>query len=292
MKSPCCLRLLLVAFLFVNGPTLAAKPREAEWIKVEEATKLDQPQTAIGLLKSIEAASFAGQAWAEGAKALAMRLTLEGKVTGDEAVRIDELAEAEGTAPAAVRPFLRLLCARWMLEYYQKNHWNLERRSSATDLSSADIRTWDASRMLDEIDRSFQASLADAPMLQTIPVAGFEYLLEPGELGDNLRPTLYDFIAHSALQSFAAAASPANPQGAFEIPADSPALDACAAFLVWHPQSTDPTARQLRALRLYQDRSPLDRLRRGTHHRACQPLPRLVPRRPQRMDAWQGHAHP
>jgi len=253
MKSSRCRRLLLLSLLFANGLALAAKPREAEWKKVDEATENDQPQTAIRLLKPIEAAAFADHAWAEGAKALAMRLTLEGKLAGDEATRICDLAESLATSPAAVRPFLRLLHARWLFTYYQNHYWKLEARSSATDLPSTDLRTWDASRMLDEIDRGFQASLADAPMLQAIPVAGFETLLEPAELGDNLRPTLYDFIAHSALQYYALEGSSSKPQGTFEIPAVSPALDASGAFLAWHPQSADPTATQLRALRLYQD---------------------------------------
>lgn len=62
MKSSRRLRLLLLSLLFASGPAFAAKPREAQWQKVDEATENDQPQTAIRLLKPLEAAAFAAHA--------------------------------------------------------------------------------------------------------------------------------------------------------------------------------------------------------------------------------------
>ena len=250
-------RLLVFTLLIALSIPASAAPREAAWKKVEEAIGNDQPQTAIRLLKPLESAAFAAKAWGEGTKALAMRLTLEGKSTNDAATRINDLAEEIATAPVAARPLLRLLHTRWLAAYCEDQGWRLSERSPSTDTTDTDIRTWDKSRLLREIDRCFEASLADKPILQQTPVAGFNALLDPGELGDKLRPTLYDFIAHSALQYNSNSALQylfwEHPQGAFEITANSPAFDAADAFLAWKPQSPDQNAPQLRVFRLYQD---------------------------------------
>ncbi|MEI6675693.1 MAG: hypothetical protein WCO57_10995 [Verrucomicrobiota bacterium] len=257
MKSSGFPRLLRFTLLIALSLPVSAAPRGAEWKKVEEAIGNDQPQTANRLLKPLESAAFAAKAWGEGTKALAMRLTLDGKSTNDAATRINDLAEEIATAPVAARPLLRLLHARWLAAYCEDQGWRLSERRPSTDMTDTDIRTWDKSRLLREIDRCFEASLADKPILQQTPVAGFNALLDPGELGDKLRPTLYDFIAHAALQCYSNSALLylfwEHPQAAFEITANSPAFDATDAFLAWKPQSPDQNAPQLRVFRLYQD---------------------------------------
>ncbi|MCX6876249.1 MAG: MG2 domain-containing protein [Verrucomicrobia bacterium] len=248
------LHVLIVPFLLASSLALSAAPREAEWKKVGEATENDQEQTAISLLKPLQTAAFAARAWGEGSKALAMRVALEGEIAGSQSAAIKKLTAEAATAPAEARPILRLLQARWLLAYYQENRWEFASRSATTVSSDDDFETWDISRILVEIDRRMQDSLADKPALQKIPIAEFTELLKPGDLGDELRPTLYDFIAHSALEFYSMEeVAVAKPQDAFEIETDSAAFDSTAAFLAWHPQPPDPSSPKLRALQLYQD---------------------------------------
>ncbi|MCH1922513.1 hypothetical protein L9G15_24190, partial [Shewanella sp. A3A] len=85
-----------------------------------------------------------------------------------------------------------------------------------------------------EIDARFQTSLADAEALKKVPVADFAELLEAGSLGDELRPTMYDFITHLALEFYSSEeVAVSRPQDSFQIAADSPALGTAAEFLAW-----------------------------------------------------------
>ncbi|MCX6876251.1 MAG: MG2 domain-containing protein [Verrucomicrobia bacterium] len=247
------LRVLLVPVLLAGTLALAA-PREAEWKKIAEATEQRQPQTALSLLKPIEDAAFADQAWAEGTKALAMRIAINGELKGGLRISLKQLATEIPAAPPEARPLLRLLQARWLFSYYRDQRWNLANRSATTAPPGDDLETWDATRMLTEIDRRFQDSLADQAALRKIPVAEFGELLEAGDLGDELRPTLYDFLAHAALVFYSAETITApGSWDAFEIEPASPAFDPADAFLAWHPDPTDQTSPKFRVLRLYQD---------------------------------------
>ncbi|MCW1887200.1 MG2 domain-containing protein [Luteolibacter flavescens] len=230
-----------------------AGPRDEEWKKVAEAREKDQPQTAIELLAGIEKAAFADGSWAEGTRALVSRIA-EGAAIDGKAKPVKDLEAAIGTAPEQAKPLLRALTARWLHRYYQVNQWRFMSRSSTGQPVGDDMETWDLARMLTEIDARFQTSLADAEALKKVPVADFAELLEAGSLGDELRPTMYDFITHLALEFYSSEeVAVSRPQDSFQIAADSPALGTAAEFLAWKPEVADASEPRVRALRLYQD---------------------------------------
>src|SRR4029434_10554638 len=106
-----------------------------------------------------------------------------------------------------------------------------------------------------EIDRQFQAALSAEQILKATPVETWDDLLVKGTMPDELRPSLYDFIAHEALEFYTSAEQAgARPEGSFELCADSPVLDAADAFIAWRPETGGETnASVLRAVALYQD---------------------------------------
>ncbi len=230
-----------------------AGPRDADWKKVTEAREKQQPKTAIELLASIEKAAFADGAWAEGTRALVSRIAQEAAIE-QRAVPIKNLEAAIETAPEQARPVLRALVARWMAGYYRANQWRFMRRSSTGAPAGEDLETWDLARILTEIDARLQRSLADAEALKKVPVADFAELLEAGSLGDTLRPTLYDFVAHSALDFYSSEeVAVSRPQDSFEIAADSPVFGTADEFLAWKPEIADPASPKARALKIFQE---------------------------------------
>uniref|UniRef100_UPI00055201CA alpha-2-macroglobulin family protein n=1 Tax=Haloferula sp. BvORR071 TaxID=1396141 RepID=UPI00055201CA len=244
--------LALAAFGFVN-----AAPRDEDWKTVDEARKQDQPQTAVGLLSSIEKAAFTDGAWSEGARALATRIALEAKVEdGDEdtAAPIKKLEAAIETSPEKTRPVLRVLATYWLSGYYREHKSDFVDRSITSGPTNLDIETWDLARILSEIDARWQSNLADAAALKKIPVADFADLFSKGELGDAVRPTLYDFAANCALEFYASnEVAASHPASAFSFTADSPALGTAEEFLAWQPELGDVTEPKSRALKLLQD---------------------------------------
>ena len=68
-----------MVFWILVVPIFAA-PRADDWEKVAKAFNDKLPKTALELLKPIETAAFADQAWGEGTKALLMRVRLQNGV--------------------------------------------------------------------------------------------------------------------------------------------------------------------------------------------------------------------
>ncbi len=117
-----------------------------------------------------------------------------------------------------------------------------------------DFTTWDLPRIFAEIDNQFQKAITGDRLKQT-PVATFDTLLIRGTLPDRYRPTLYDFIAHEALDFYTAGeqAIP-RPADAFIFRAEDPIFDAADRFLEWHPEAGGQTnAPAIRAIELYQE---------------------------------------
>jgi 5-hydroxyisourate hydrolase-like protein (transthyretin family) len=230
-----------------------AGPREEEWKKVAEARANDQPQTVIELLSEIEKSAFAEGAWMEGTRALASRIAAAAEVES-LAVAINQLEAAVDGAPEATRPVLRALAATWLHSYYQLNQWQLMRRSTTDSPVGDDLETWDLARILSEIDTRFQKSLADAEALKVVPVADFAELLTTGSLGDAYRPTMYDFVAHVALDFYTSEeVAVSRPVDDFRLGADSPVFGTTAEFLAWRPEEGfDVTSPKARALAIYQ----------------------------------------
>lgn len=241
---------VLVAGLVCLGATVAG-PREAEWKKVDEARQKDQPKTVMELLSAIEKAAFADGSWAEGTRALASRIAMEAQIEG-EAVPIQKLEAAIDAAPEAARPVLRALAARWMHGYYQMNRWRFMERSSTGGPAGDDMETWDLARILSEIDARLQRSLADAEALKKVPVADFAELLKAGQMGDELRPTMYDFVANAALEFYGSEeVAVSRPVDDFRIAADSPVFGTAEEFLAWRPEVKDPASPKARALAIH-----------------------------------------
>ena len=258
--------LVFLGLVMFTAGMHAASPREADWKQVEEAMQKGLPQTAIQALEPILKGALADRAWAEAAKALCRRIALEGQIQGDKPEeKITRLAAELPQAPAEIRPLLETVLANWYWQYFQENRWRFMQRTAVAPgnarapsapgggAPSEDFTTWDLLRLFAEIDRHFTEALAAANQLQATPVAQFDELLTKGSLPDTFRPTLYDFVAHQALEFYTSGEQAgARPQDMFQVPAGGPIFDLPDAFIAWQPATTETNAAALKAVRLYQ----------------------------------------
>ncbi|MDF1713952.1 MAG: alpha-2-macroglobulin family protein [Akkermansiaceae bacterium] len=243
---------ILPIWVFLIAIVFGAGPRDAEWKKVEEAQKKDQPKTQIELLAGIEKAALADEAWAEAARAVAMRIATEGKIEGPGFVIKKLDAELE-KAPAQVKPVLRALAAGWMQRYYYANQWRFARRSSSRQAVGDDLETWDLARILKEVDSRMQMALSEEEALKATPIAEMAELMSEGELGDEWRPTLFDFVADRALIFYSSEeVAVSRPKDSFAIKADAPVFGTVEELLGWKPEAKDQESPKFRALVIYQ----------------------------------------
>jgi len=225
------------------------------WQKVYEARDKGLPKTAIEELKPIIADAMANKKYAEAIKAICTKIAFEGNIEGnkpeEKVIRLQ--AEIE-KAPAEMKPMMQAILANWYWHYFQQNRWRFQQRTQTAEAPGKDFTTWDLPRILAEIDKHFTTALANEKLLKATPVAQYNDLLEKGNVPDSYRPTVFDFLAHEALQFYQAGEQgAAKAEDEFEIEATSPVFGTVAEFLAWQPATTDTGSAKLKAVRLFQN---------------------------------------
>lgn len=245
-----CLAVLLAAAAVL----WAAEPRNEGWQAVEDAIEQGLPKTAIEKLEPLIAAARAEGRYAEAIKAVALKISLQGTIQGNRAeVKITALQAEIDEAPAPMQPMMQAILANWYWHYFQQNRWRFVQRTETAEPPSDDFTTWSLPRILAEIDRQFTATLSHAELLQNTPVTEYDALLEAGTAPDSYRPTLFDFVAHEALQFYTAGEQAGSRRSdAFDLLADSPIFAPAAEFLNWQPAGSDSDAPTRKAIALYQ----------------------------------------
>jgi hypothetical protein len=233
---------------------LPAAPRDAAWKLVDDAAAQGLPKTAIERLDPIISAALAEKAYAEAIKAIGRKIALEGEIQGGKAEEKIVRLEAEiAKAPDAMKPMMEGILAHWYWQYFQQNRWRFLQRTETTSAPGTDLQTWDLARILAEIDRHFTAALADPKLLQATPIAEYNDLLTSGSAPDIYRPTLYDFLAHEALEFYQAGEQAARiAEEELDLDAASPIFGTTAEFLAWQLPPADGFSHKHKAIALYQ----------------------------------------
>ncbi|MEM9650195.1 MAG: MG2 domain-containing protein, partial [Bacteroidota bacterium] len=139
-------------------------------------------------------------------------------------------------------------------QYFQQNRYRFyDRTKTEAKVDSIDFRTWDLTTLFKEIHQHFTASLGNPTKLQTLNVNEFQEILTKQKGSEIYRPTLFDLLAHTALQFYK------TPENAITRPADKFEMDdpklLCEAyqFTQLSIDFTDQTSLQSRALEIYQE---------------------------------------
>ncbi|MBA4148174.1 MAG: hypothetical protein H0X66_08660 [Verrucomicrobia bacterium] len=243
--------LILLSILTV----VVAATRDAQWKKVEEAVNKGLPKSAIEALEPIIKEALAEKKYGEAVKAIARKIVLEGTIQGNKPEeKITRLEKEIETAPAEIKPLMRTLLAHWYWHYFQQNKWRFMQRTATAEAPGSDFTTWDLPRLFAEIDKHFTSALAEEKILKATPVSEFNEVLIKGTLPDAYRPTLYDFIAHEALQFYTSGEqAAAKPQDAFQISAESEIFAPAEQFMKWKPDTGDTNSPVFKAVSLYKE---------------------------------------
>ena len=224
------------------------------WKKVDEAVQKGLPKSAIEALGPIEQAALAEKAYPEAIKAIAKRVVLEGQIEGAKPEEHIARMKAEiAKAQPEMLPVMHGIQAQFYWSYFEQNRWRFGQRTATTVPPSDDFTTWDLPRLFTEIDSHYTKALGNEAQLRAIPIATYDILFAKGSVPDSYRPTLFDFIAFSAIHFYTAGEQAgAKAEDAFEIEASSPALGPIADFMTWKPNSTDTNSPKRKAIQLYQ----------------------------------------
>ncbi|MEM9980864.1 MAG: alpha-2-macroglobulin family protein [Bacteroidota bacterium] len=115
-----------------------------------------------------------------------------------------QLREEAEKAQHPVKPLLHSMLAEMYWQYYTNNRWRFNQRTQVVGFEPDDIETWSLEDIVAQTIKYYERSLEEAEQSKAIKIDVYDALLQGGNAkGRSLRPTLYDFLAHRAVDFYA-----------------------------------------------------------------------------------------
>ena len=255
MKTIHRLLLLVAGILFSATFTHAqtTKMYTAEWKKTDSLVARGLPQSALVEVKKIyQRAKKEGQE-AQVIKALVYQSSLQ-QPTREEAeprAILEIEAELKGQKEPA-SSILQSYLATLYWQYFQRNRWKLYNRTNTVNFSKEDMATWTIDDFHGRITDLYLQSLQPKKLLQETKLSPYEAIILKGN-ARHLRPTLYDLLAHKALEYFKTDEREiSKPAYAFEIES-SAAFAPAAQFASASFSTRDTLSVKHQSLTIYQE---------------------------------------
>ena len=249
----CFLLLFFSGFYWTAGYSQdLIKNYEKEWKKVEELVRKNLPKSALTEVKNIYTLAKKDKQDAQIIKSLVYitGLQSENRET-NEALSIKELEKEISSSGQPAKSILQSLVADMFWNYFQNNRWKFYNRTQTVAFIKDDIATWTTDDFIKKVSELYLQSIKEEKLLQQTKLNPFDAIITKGNVR-HLRPTLFDLLAHRALDYFKNDEQDVTkPAYAFEINAPAafyPAVD----FAKHKFITKDSLSLQHKALQLYQ----------------------------------------
>lgn len=249
------LPLLLMLILSIQFSQAQNPEYLSLWNKVEKLEADGLPKSALEIVEQIAKKAKADNNKPQVIKSLLFKSKYALILEEDAQLSIINNFQTEiNTSEAPVKNVLENMLATIYWQYFQQNRWKFYNRSETTEkVDETDFRTWDLKTLFKEIQCHYTNSLEEESILQKTALDDFKVILHEQKDSKVFRPTLYDLLAHNALEFYKTDEnSISKPSYKFEID-NLNYLSEAKSFSNLQMQSKDSTSLQLQALKLYQD---------------------------------------
>lgn len=243
--------------LFAITNMLQAQPKfnyTTAWKKADALiNKKGLPESALKEVQTIYNAALKEKNDAQLIKALVYRINIQQQKEEEADVKsILQLEKELGAVKEPVKSILANLLAEAYWQYLQNNRWKFYNRTNTdAKFKKDDISTWTIDDLHQRITTLYLQSLKQESLLKQTKLENFEPIIVKGNVR-HLRPTLFDLLAHRALDYFENdERTITKPADAFEI-INTSAFDPAADFITRKFPTADSASLQHKALLLYQ----------------------------------------
>src|SRR6185312_12984224 len=191
---------------FCGFSTLNAQKKNNEyisqWQKIEQLQKKGLTKAALEDVEQIYRSAKKENNDPQVVKALLFKINLHQYIIEDASVKsIDSIENEITIAKEPAKSILQSIAAQLYWNYFQQNRYKLYQRTNTINFDKKDIATWTTDDLHKKIAELYVASLKNKPLLQQTKLEPFDAIILKGNVR-NLRPTLYDLLAHRALDYF------------------------------------------------------------------------------------------
>jgi len=197
----------VTAYQTNNKPSVLIFPKgstyEKEWKKVDSLAKKGLNKSALDVVNGIYDKAKAENNASQFVKAIIHRMKFEQQMEEYSLVKaLNKLNEEAKEAKFPVKPVLHSIIAECYWNYYQNNRWTFYNRTPTTNFENSDITTWDLKTIFDQVIKNYQLSLSATDSLKRTPLNIYDDVLIKYSNSRKFRPTLYDFLAHRAVDFY------------------------------------------------------------------------------------------
>ena len=198
----------LIAMVYVNAQVETRRATSLQyteqWKTIDRLMEGILPQSALPEIEKVRQAALRDNQYGQLIKAVMTRNTcLQLTEKEPQVAVINSLIKDAETIPFPAKAVIYSLTGEAYLNYYNQNRWKIyDRTVLAPSAESDNIETWDAARLIREIVRYCQLSLIEPTQLQKTTINDFREALEGDAATRYLRPMLYDFLAHRAIDAY------------------------------------------------------------------------------------------
>jgi uncharacterized protein YfaS (alpha-2-macroglobulin family) len=246
---------ILVVTIFLTSAAHAQtiKNYTAEWKNVEALIEKKLPKSALTEVKKIYTLAKKDKQEAQLIKSLIYITGLQEETREDnEVLAINEMEKEIAGSSEAAAAILNSLTAGLYFNFYENHRWELyDRTNTVVSFKKEDIKTWSTDDFHKKISALYLRSLQDEQLLKQTRLDKYNAIIIEGNVR-HLRPTLFDLLAHRALDYFKSDESYiTKPAYKFEIDQAS-AFDPAADFITRKFTTKDSLSLQHKALLIYQ----------------------------------------
>ena len=258
--------LTLFLTLFTMAACAQNKPQSdyaRDWKRADSLAAKGLPKSALEIANRIYKEAKAQKNYPQVAKAAMSRMIFRSYSDEDAYVELVKSLRADVTdTPEPAKSVLQSVLADVYWQYFQQNRYKFYNRATIANApekpetpadSANNFTTWDAPQLVDAVTQAYLASVREKNLLQKTPISDYDALLDKGDPEARLlRPTLYDLLAHRAIEFFQNT-EPDLLKPIFRFTLDQPNyLAGPEVFAKLSIQSLDSLSGRYQALRLYQ----------------------------------------
>lgn len=242
----------------VNMPSIHQGDYLADWKIVDSLESQGLFKSALEKVEAIQARARADKNQQQIIKALLYRGKYIARLEEDGFVKAIQTIEKEekATTTQPEKALLQSILGQLYATFTAQQGWSINERTPIPDGEGGDILTWSAAQLEKRALDLYSASVTDEKALAAVSTRAFASLVSPGTndtvANTALRPTLYDVLAHRAIDYFM------NERSYLTEPAYAFQLDKAIAFSDWEVfqnekfASEDKTSGKWLAINLFQ----------------------------------------
>ncbi len=236
--------------------TMLSGDYQTDWARVDTLEIQGLPQSALEIVEKIYTAAKRDGKPEQVLKTLIFKSKYISQREEDGFEKAISMLENELSGlPMAENAILHSMLGELYGQYLQQRGWQIRQRTPLASGETGDILTWTAADIENQAFQHYLKSVENENALLAVPISNYKEITLPG-LGDTLtaplRPTLFDFLAHRALDF---AGNPANyltePEYKFEL-SQPVAFAPAAEFVAAKFETEDKTSRKFLAVQLFQ----------------------------------------